>query len=378
MGDAVFAPLYRLLKARGVKFKFFHRVRGLHLSPDGQSIDAITLGRQLRLRPGLSDDAYSPLIAVADATVGQRWCWPHEPRYEEIHPDDVAKVQALKNAGRFVDFESHWSAWGADDEEEIRLERRKNGAGDFDDVVLGISMGPLPSVCRELIDASPRWKRMVTRVETVRTQAFQLWLKPSLKELGWRLKEGPVVAGYIPPVDTWADMSQTLAAEPRPTGGLPRLAAYFCGVLSNDPPDPPWFSDTQFPATLARLVRQNMQTLLSTASAALWPNGWDPVTRDFNWSLLVAPQTQVGPARLDAQFWIANIDPSERYVLSLPGTTEDRLWSDESGFANLYLAGDWTRNVLNVGCVEATVTSALRASRKISTYPDHIIGEHDI
>ena len=120
-----------------------------------------------------------------------------------------------------------------------------------------------------------------------------------------------------------------------------------------------------------------MHTFLSTASAHLWPKSWDPATRDFQWDLLVAPAGQVGPTRLDAQFWIANIDPSERYVLSLPNTTQDRLWPNESGYDNLYLAGDWTRNALNVGCVEATVTSALRASRAISEYPKHIIGEYD-
>ncbi len=53
----------------------------------------------------------------------------------------------------------------------------------------------------------------------------------------------------------------------------------------------------------------------------------------------------------------------------MAGSTKFRLWPGESGFENLTLAGDWTRNDLNVGCVEATVISALLASRAISSYP---------
>ena len=33
MGDTVFAPIYEVLKRSGVKFAFFHEVRGLHLRP---------------------------------------------------------------------------------------------------------------------------------------------------------------------------------------------------------------------------------------------------------------------------------------------------------------------------------------------------------
>ena len=31
MGDVVIAPLYQVLRRRGVRFEFFHRVDGLHL-----------------------------------------------------------------------------------------------------------------------------------------------------------------------------------------------------------------------------------------------------------------------------------------------------------------------------------------------------------
>ena len=42
MGDVVFAPMYRVLENRGVRFHFFHRVDRLELTDDHQSIGKIT------------------------------------------------------------------------------------------------------------------------------------------------------------------------------------------------------------------------------------------------------------------------------------------------------------------------------------------------
>ncbi|MEI2655382.1 MAG: FAD-dependent oxidoreductase [Microthrixaceae bacterium] len=67
----------------------------------------------------------------------------------------------------------------------------------------------------------------------------------------------------------------------------------------------------------------------------------------------------------------ANVDPSDRYVQSLPGTDELRLRPDGSGFDNLYLAGDWTDNGLNAGCIEAAVLSGLQAANAILGHPRH-------
>jgi hypothetical protein len=76
-----------------------------------------------------------------------------------------------------------------------------------------------------------------------------------------------------------------------------------------------------------------------------------------------------GPARLDEQFFKANIDPSDRYVLSLPGTLRYRLHPWDSGYDNLFLAGDWTRCGLNAGCVEAAVISGMLAAGAIRGFP---------
>jgi uncharacterized protein with NAD-binding domain and iron-sulfur cluster len=80
--------------------------------------------------------------------------------------------------------------------------------------------------------------------------------------------------------------------------------------------------------------------------------------------------------RLASQFWRANVDPSERYVQSLPGTDRYRLRTDQTGYQNLYLVGDWIDTSFNVGCVEAAVMSGLLASHAISGRPplDDIVG----
>ena len=82
------------------------------------------------------------------------------------------------------------------------------------------------------------------------------------------------------------------------------------------------------------------------------------------------------PARLRTQYWRANIDPSDRYVQSLPGTSRLRKAPGDSGFGNLVLAGDWTDCGLNAGCVEAAVTSGMLAAHALLGRPrlDEISG----
>ncbi len=64
MGEVIFAPLYEVLRERGVEFRFFHRVDALRLSEDGRSIAAIELGVQAEPRRG------SPRLRPADPGEG--------------------------------------------------------------------------------------------------------------------------------------------------------------------------------------------------------------------------------------------------------------------------------------------------------------------
>ena len=90
------------------------------------------------------------------------------------------------------------------------------------------AIGAVPHVCRELVARDPRWRAMVEHVKTVATQAFQLWMREDMHELGW--EQPPVnLSGFVEPFDTWADMSHLI---PRGELAEPRaVVAYFCSVL---------------------------------------------------------------------------------------------------------------------------------------------------
>lgn len=96
--------------------------------------------------------------------------------------------------------------------------------------------------------------------------------------------------------------------------------------------------------------------------ATLWPTAVG--AGGFRWSLLCdgSPTSVSTSDRFATQYWRANIDPSDLYVQSLPGTGRYRLHPGDSGFANLVVAGDWTDCGLNAGCVEAAVRSGQLAA----------------
>jgi hypothetical protein len=115
-------------------------------------------------------------------------------------------------------------------------------------------------------------------------------------------------------------------------------------------------------------VRDNALAWLRDDASELWPK--------FDWEALFDPAGGAGEQRLDAQFLRANFTPSERYVMTRAGSVRYRLGSDQSGFTNLALAGDWTRNGLDGGSVEAAATSGMLAARAISGHPRRIHNEH--
>ncbi|HET7451908.1 MAG TPA: hypothetical protein VFL12_04160, partial [Thermoanaerobaculia bacterium] len=359
MGDTVFGPFYEVLRRRGVKFEFFHQVEKLSVSGDRRSIDGIRVARQASLAPGVAE--YRPFRGVRGLD-----CWPSEPHWEQL-----AQGDELRRRG--IDLESRWNGWTPVETRELRR------GVDFDLVVLGISLGALPEICAELVDASAAWKDLVGSVGTVQTQAAQLWLRPDVSALGCGWK-GAVGGTYAEPLDTWADMSELLPTEDWPADG-PRTILYLCGPKPGGFGPPP--GDTGYPAAEEDRVLQTVQTWLESATGAILPKATsvgNPAGLD--WSLLYgpvaaesrAPDVATGRAALESQYTRANIDPSERYVQSLAGSTKKRLAAGASGFENLFLAGDWVRTGLNAGCVEAAVMAGLAASRAIGGEPSEIVG----
>ncbi len=342
MGEVIFAPLYEVLRDRGVEFRFFHRVDALHLSDDGRSIASIDLGVQADVADG--PEAYQPLVRVKGLP-----CWPDAPLSAQLRSADPL---------RGVDLESFWSP-------RRDVGRRTLKAGeDFDTVVFGIALGMVPHVCGELLATSAAWRSMVDNVGTVATQAFQLWLSEDDATLGWSGPAGVTVSGFVKPFDTWASMPHLVPAEDWTDAAAPRTIAYFCSVLGT--PGPTGAAPDVGEAR--RDVLERARTFLDENVATLWPDAVEEGA--FLWRLLcdgtsATTATTVGPERLETQYWRANIDPSDRYVQSLPGSDQYRLQPGRSGFDNLVLAGDWTDNGLNAGCVEAATRSGQLAAEAV-------------
>jgi hypothetical protein len=96
--------------------------------------------------------------------------------------------------------------------------------------------------------------------------------------------------------------------------------------------------------------------------------------RSLDFSILHDDSGAEGLNRLASQYLKVNIDPNERYTISLPGCLKYRLKGWESGFENLALAGDWVYSGFNVGSFEGAVMSGKLASLAVAGAPtiDHI------
>jgi uncharacterized protein with NAD-binding domain and iron-sulfur cluster len=336
MGDVVIAPIYQVLHRRGVTFEFFHRLDALHLDSRRLNVEAVKLGRQATLAPGV--EHYEPLTTV---------------RGLPVFPD-VPLVEQLDTGDGLEDSETHFG--DRNDVGQRILQRGK----DFDQVVLAVSLGMVPIVAAELIVDRPEWREMATQVRTVATQAFQIWLRADEPAVGWD-RPGVTISGYLRPFETWASMPQTLWAEAWPDGQVPGTVAYFCGSL-----DAPWPTTERADDYVRHFRTQVLAAAADYVERHLgiyFPNAYGE--DGFDWGLLSGVNEERGVTALATQHVSVNIDPSDRYVQSVPGSDKYRLRPDESGYDNLVLAGDWTDSGMNAGCIEAAVMSGLEAANAL-------------
>ncbi len=344
MGDVVFAPMHQALRARGVRIEYFHRLDALHLDEARHHVERISLGRQVSLAPGR--DQYDPLVRVQGLP-----CFPERPEVDQLEGAEGIDAH---------DLESFWCEWP--DAGQVELRR----GVDFDEVVFAIPPAMARHVCAELLEDHEPWRAMVDGLGSVATQALQLWIRAEEPSLGWQ-HPGSTMSGYVEPFDTWASMPQLIACEEWPHDDRPGTIAYFCSTLvtsataDRDDPAQPKAAHAAVRAHAERFVVEHLGHLLPGAVAS--HDG------GFRWDLLCGAGPAEGSARLDSQFWRANVDPSDRYVQSLPGTDRLRLRADRSGYANLFLAGDWTDNGLNAGCIESAVLSGLQAANAVLGRP---------
>jgi uncharacterized protein with NAD-binding domain and iron-sulfur cluster len=376
MGDVVLTPLYHVLKARGVKFNFFHRLESIKINyddPDAKQdgyVEELEFDVQAETENG---QEYSPLINVKGMQA-----WPSRPNYSQLkHGTDPENQK--------VDFESFW------DRRRVGGPVKKRVNEDFHFVVLAVGLGTVRYVAGDLLK-DPRWKDMVDNVKTVATQAFQIWLRKDMAELGWR--EPPVTLSAIEkPFDTWSDMTHVILTEnwPPEDEKRPRTLAYFCGALpelKTFAQAPRSWTDGKGPgqeeerlrrkweSRIKRLVKEKAIRFLSKDIGYLWPGATRMVKKgqsDFKWALLVDsqnPDVESGDRQaFESQFWTASLHPSDRYVLSVPGSAAYRISPLDDTYANLSVAGDWTACGFIGGCVEAAVMSGRLAAHAISGEP---------
>ena len=314
-GDALFTPLYQVLTARGVKIDLFHRLAGIELSADASRIGTIRIDQQAEFVSG----NYQPFVVVKGLD-----CWPNQPDW-----DQLVDGEHLRRSG--VNFESSHDTTVA---KRLTLVDGK----DFDQVVLAVPPDVIRAVAPALAAADARWASMVEQSVSVGTEAFQLWLKPGLGELGWP-SAATIVSAYAERFDSWADMSQQLPHEAWPVGDAPQAVEYFCGCL----PDDASHADPN----------RDVQAWLDASIAGLWPAA-------------VTPSGQLKPGVETSRYCRANWEGSERYVQTPAGSVSYRLPPGPAQFGNLYLAGDWTLTRFSGGCFESAIESGMLAAAAIS------------
>lgn len=310
MGEVVFAPLHHALEKRGVHFEFHHTVTKV-----GGGVDQ-------------SGDLAVDSIEISVTADQQAPASPFQPRTVEL---DAGPQRTI-------------DTWTGGPAAALAPQTRTLVKGtDFDVVVLGISVGALGGICADLASQDPGFQQMLS-LQTLPTQSAQLWLDASLAQLGWNAGPASLVS-FARPFNSWLDMAQIVKREiwatPAPT------IAYFSDEYAPDgsgaaPQDVVW-------TRLVKFVTQDLP--------ALWPG--------FSLDSLRAPAGTSGLARLQFQYWRANVDPSDHYVIPGVGTNALRLAEDGSKFQNLALAGDWVRTHLNTGCIEAATTAGFAAAAAI-------------
>lgn len=196
-----------------------------------------------------------------------------------------------------------------------------------DMVVYGL---PVATIKRLLPNAPPPWTECARKVKTVATAALQLWLNAGIEQYAPLASPDLTVGAFTEPFDTWSDM-KTLAGEAsaKPWVTL-RSVAYF----TNAAPDA---------LRMPFLKTFITETFIAKRLTDLWP--------------------QFDPSMVLDRFVRLNRDASSRYSLSLPGTLKARLSPHDDSIRNMRPVGDWTRNSINAGCIEAAVISGMLAAR---------------
>ena len=210
MGDVVFAPLYEVLRRRGVRFALLPSTDRRCGVARGEAPHVAALDFDVQAKPmeasmqPLVDVRGMPLLAVGAARGPARGWRAHHAR-------------------EGWDFESHWDRRRAGTA-TLRVER------DFDFVVLGVGLGAIPHVCADILERDARWRAMVDARADRRDASL-----PGLARRRHRRRSGgrtdrSTLSGFVEPFDTWADMHHLVRHEawPRPPQGARATSVACC------------------------------------------------------------------------------------------------------------------------------------------------------
>eukprot|EP01122_Echinamoeba_exundans_P010647 TRINITY_DN4027_c0_g1_i3.p1 TRINITY_DN4027_c0_g1~~TRINITY_DN4027_c0_g1_i3.p1 ORF type:complete len:816 (+),score=82.62 TRINITY_DN4027_c0_g1_i3:2148-4595(+) len=343
-GDTLVLPLYQWLLSKGVQFKFFHRVVGMHPSPDGHHLEEIDIDVQAKLRDSSPHASYQPLIYVLNGTME---AWPSQPLWEQLHNGDAL---------RQYNFESYWSSGYPT--ERLVLKR----GIDFDVAISAISVGPLKYVAEPLMQASPAFNDMVLNAATTPTFSIQMWFDKTAAEMGAHGFSNDTfnVVGYAAPFDGCVDYEHVIPFENWQGQRTPNVAKdVLYWSLSWDPlPGSHPFNDSTYPENELEHLKSVAYDYMNKYLQPLYP-GATHSDGSLDESRLVPGQSFAN------QFFKVNIDPSELYVLTPTNKTWFRLNPQNSTFHNLFLAGDYTFSGINIGCIESTVRSGIMAAQAV-------------
>jgi hypothetical protein len=203
-------------------------------------------------------------------------------------------------------------------DQELPVVTLKRGV-DFDQVVFGISIGSLPVLCPQLLAQSPALLATSEKVQTVATQAYQVWLDKDLAQMGWTYSRRPAAGAerlhrtlrHLG-ADGPAAGARRLAGAAGPAQRLLLLQRIAGGELSAG--QRPWLPGAHGGSGQGWRHQPAEQAdrfaVVGGRSAGAFP-----------WQWLVDGSEATGVQRFDAQYWRANVDPSERYVMSVVNST---------------------------------------------------------
>jgi len=267
---------------------------------------------------------------------------------------------------------------------------------DTKDVVLALPLPALAEVDGNFISSSQRWRQAVhgrgveldalnpDGIGSVATQSAQLWLDRPAHALGW--PRDVTVSGFSEPYDTFSDMTELLMSEGQPDCEQPKGLVYLCSVQEDlrdrGAPDEGFEYKATEPKEATANAVEDLKVFLWERAPFLWPQavqsdgGIDPrlVIGLQAGALRALGDVAFDPQHPRSPFVRANSEASDRYILSLPGTQSLRIHPGNTGYRNVFAAGDWTACILDAGCIEAAAISGMLAAEAILATQLPIIG----